>query len=128
MGIFPQNDKEQAMLELEGNGFYPLTQEHLDMHVPSQAGIYTLAIRLANGVHHTFFTSQSDNVYRSLRRVIHGNRTGLQLPPEVHQCLETYRCYFSYWIIANIAHRNEVWKTLSQTADPVKKLTVVNCN
>lgn len=116
------------MLELEHNGFYPLTTEHLELYVPSQAGIYVLAIRLVNGVHQTFFTSRSDNVYRSLRKIIDGDIGGLQLSPEVHECLEKFQCYFSYWIVVNIARRNEVWKLISQTADRVGKLRVVNCN
>ena len=34
------------MLELEHNGYYPLTREHLDLFVPVRPGVFMLAIRL----------------------------------------------------------------------------------
>jgi hypothetical protein len=116
------------MKELEHNGFYPLTREHLDMYVPSRAGIYMLALRLANGVHQTFFTSQSDNVYGSLRKVLVGDIGSLQLSPEVHECLAKYQCYFSYWIIVDLAGHNETSKSVPRTGNPSDRLTVVNSN
>ena len=116
------------MLEIEHNGFYPLTREHLDMYVPSRPGIYMLALRLANGVHQTFFTSQSDNVYGSLRKVLFGETASLQLSPEVHECLAKYQCYFSYWIILNLAERDDASKSVSERGEAPDKLTVVNCN
>jgi hypothetical protein len=122
------NDKEGQMMELEHNGYYPLTREHLDMYVPSRPGIYMLAIRLANGVHQTFFTSQSDNVYGSLRKVLTRDTAGLQLSQEVHECLARYQCYFSYWILVNLVERDGESKSVSPKGEPPDALTVINCN
>ena len=119
---------ENIMLELQHNGFYPLTEEHLNMHVPSQPGIYLLAVRLANGVHRTFYTSQSDNLYKSLRNIVSPGDDALQSSETVREYLSRYRCYFSYWVIVNVIQRNEVCKMLSQTNDPTVRLRVVNCN
>jgi hypothetical protein len=114
------------MLELEHNGYYPLTKEHLDCYVPSRPGIFMLAVRLVNGVHRTFFTSQSDNLYRSLRTV--AQRDWSHLPPVIQEYLEEYQCYFTYFVIFKTENRDEVEKMLTQTMDPVIKLKMVNCN
>jgi|ERR1051326_8018715 hypothetical protein len=114
------------MVELEQNGYYPLTEESLDLAVPSRPGIYMLAIRLANGVQQTIFTSQSENLYLSLRKLAIGDWE--HLPPDVFTCLGRYRCYFTYFVILRQEYREEVQKLLTHTSDPVVRLTVVNSN
>jgi hypothetical protein len=121
-----KKQKETLMLELEHNGYYPLTREHLNLYVPSHAGVYILAVRLANGVHKTFFTSQTENLYKSLRSILHGDSSTLS--PEIAEHKERFQCYFTYFVIVKETYRNEVEKMLTHTVDPVLRLKVVNCN
>jgi hypothetical protein len=116
------------MLELTHNGYYPLSAEALKRIAPAQPGVYSLAVRLANGVHKTFFTSQTDNVFRSLEELLQAEAGDPRIPGTVRECLERYRCYFSYWVIINVVQRHECWQIVSQAADPVQKLHVINCN
>ena len=114
------------MLELEHNGYYPLTEEHLNEYVPARPGVYMLAVRLVNGVHRTFFTSQSDNLYTSLRRVNEGDYSFL--PLSARTCIERFQPYFNFFVILNAEHQHEVKKMLAHTSDPVLKLKVLNAN
>ncbi len=114
------------MVELEQNGYYPLTEESLDQYVPSRPGVYMLAVRLPNGVHQTFFTSQTDNLYRSLKNT--SARDKDEVPEIVLEFLSRYRCYFTYFVILTADYRTVVEKALAQTSDPVVKLNIVNCN
>ncbi|HTK82895.1 MAG TPA: hypothetical protein VL633_11425 [Bacteroidota bacterium] len=114
------------MLELENNGFYPLTDEHLNAYVPMRPGVYMLAVRLANGVHENFFTSQSDNLHESLKRILEGDYS--HLPPAAQACLGNFQPYFNYFIIMDRVYQQEVEKMLAHTSDPVLKLNVVNAN
>ncbi len=120
------NSKDLNMLELEHNGFYPLTREHLDLYVPSRPGIFMLAVRLVSGVHKTFFTSQTENLYRSLRRLSDNDLS--HLPPVAVAHLDAYQTYFTYFVILEPENRNEVEKVLIQSTDPVIKLKIVNTN
>ena len=114
------------MLELEHNGFYPLTEDHLDLYVPARPGIFMLALRLVSGEHKTFFTSQSDNLYRSLRAIYHDERS--HLTGLAKDFLDRYQCYFTYFVILQPEYRDEVEKMLSHTSDPVHTLKVISCN
>ena len=114
------------MFELEHNGYYPLTESHLNEYVPARPGIYTLAIRLVNGVHHTFFTTQSDNLYASLRKIADGDHSFLPLSAKT--CMERFQPYFTYFVILNGEHQRGIQKMLSHTSDPVLKLKVLNAN
>ena len=114
------------MLNVENNGYYPLTAECVDKYVPSRPGIYMLAIQLANGVRQNFCTTQSENLYRSLQRLVDGDTCGL--PTEIHEHMTRFQCYFTYYIILKAGLRREVEKMLSQTSDPVTRLRVVNDN
>lgn len=114
------------MLELEHKGFYPLTEEHLSLYVPTRPGVYTLAIRLVNAKHQSFFTSQSDNLYTSLHNLLQGKRS--HLPDEVNTHMEEFQTYFTYFLIVDTAQRLEVEKILTHTADPMMKLRVFSSN
>jgi len=114
------------MLELEHNGYYPLTREHLNLYVPSRPGVYMLAVRLANGVHRTFFTSQTDNLYKSLNSIFRGDST--TLAPVIAEHRDRFQCYFTYFVILKEANRTEVEKMLAHTVDPLLKLKVVSSN
>jgi hypothetical protein len=114
------------MLELEFNGYYRLTAEHLDMYVPSRPGIYILAVRLVNGVHQTFFTSQSDNLYSSLKRLSSKNFSAV--PSNIKEYMERYQCYFTYYVILNIEYLHEIEKMINETSDPVLKLRIIESN
>ncbi len=93
---------------------------------PPVRGIYMLAIQLPNGVHQTFFTKQTDNLYRSLSTIERGAST--HFSPMIIEYLKRYRCYFTYFVIHQEEYRDEVEKMLAQTTDPLVKLKVVNCN
>ncbi len=114
------------MVELEHSGFYPLTTEHLHQFVPANPGVYMLAIRLVSGVHKTFFTSQSDNLFSSLMKLARGHRT--HVSPQAQIYMEKFQVYFTYFVIISPEQRKEVEKMLSDTADPVSKLTIINAN
>lgn len=114
------------MYELVQRGHYPLTEEIISLHVPSGPGVYILSIRLANGVHHTFFTSQTDNLYKSLRKYI--TKDPAELPEDIFEYVIKYRCYFSFFLIPETVYREEVEKMLRNTIDPLQKLKIVNCN
>ena len=114
------------MLELEHNGFYPLTEEHLRLYVPARPGIYTLAVRLVDGTHQSFFTSQSDNLYSSLQKLQRGDR--LHLPLVAMTYMERFQTYFTYFLILGAEQRQEIEKLLTHTSDPVLKLRVVHAN
>jgi hypothetical protein len=114
------------MVELEQNGYYPLTKGCLELSVPMRPGIYMLAIRLANGVQQNIFTSQSENLYTSLRKLAEGDLS--QLPRDVATCLDRYQCYFTYFVILRPEYRDEVQKLLTHTSDPVVRLNIVSSN
>ena len=117
---------ENLMLELEHSDYHPLTREHLNLYVPSRPGVYMLAVRLANGVHRTFFTSQSENLYKSLHSIFHGDASTLS--PVIVEHKERFQCYFTYCVIVEEIYRNEVEKMLNQTIDPVLKLKFISSN
>jgi hypothetical protein len=121
-----QTRKEVFMLELEHNGYYPLTREHLREYVPAEPGIFMLAVRLVNGVHKTFFTSQSDNLYRSLQSI--SRKEWAHLTPVVREHLEKFQCYFTFFVLLKPEYNDDDVKMLSQTSGPVVRLKVVNCN
>ncbi len=114
------------MLELEHNGYYPLTAEHVKEFVPSKPGVYILAIRLVSGVHKTFFTSQSDNLHASLLRIAQGDLT--HVPELVEECMEKYQAYFTYFVIMRSSQRQDVQTMLSAGLDHIGGLTVFNAN
>ena len=114
------------MFELEHHGYYPLTREQIDLAVPARPGEYTLAVRLSNGVHQTFFSSQRENLYRSLRTPI--KRDSSHFPAEVLEHLERYQCCFTCFINLRPEDRIEVEKMLCQTFDPVVRLRIIDCN
>jgi len=96
------------------------------MYVPSRPGIFTLAVRLVSGEHKSFFTSQSENLYRSLRVIAENN--WVQMPSVAKEYLEQYQCYFTYFVILQQEYRDEVEKMLIHTSDHVHTLRVINCN
>ncbi len=114
------------MFELENNGYFALTRYNVDLAVPARPGVYTLAIRLSNGVHQTFFSSQSENLYRSLRNIV--QRDPSRVSEDVLEHLERYQCYFTYFVILRAENRMEVEKMLAQTIDPVVRLKIIDCN
>ena len=114
------------MLELEHNGYYPLTSEHVREFVPSKPGVYILAIRLVSGVHKTFFTSQSDNLHSSLLRIARGDRT--HVPQQAQACMEKYQPYFTYFVIMRSSQRQDVQTMLSAGLDHISNLVVFNEN
>ena len=114
------------MVEIIHPGYYPLTLESLSQRVPSRSGIYMLAVRLANGVHKTFYTSQTDNLFRSLCQYLTGDYSAI--PVEIQAYLLRYGCYFTYFVVPGKEHRDEIEKMLHQTTDPVLKVQILNCN
>jgi len=114
------------MIELEHRGYYPLTMESLVHNAPSRAGVYMLAVRLANGVHQIFFTSHTENVYRSIRQLIEMDPA--KTPHTVTEHMNKYQCYYTYFAIPDERYRQEIAKLLDQTSDPVVKLQVLNSN
>ena len=114
------------MPELEHNGYFPLTEEHLDMYVPSRPGVYMLAVKLVNGVHQTFFTSQSDNLYRSLRRILADENE--HLSDDARSLMGRFKPYFTFFVIPLPDQRRDVEKMLSNTMDPVLKLRILEEN
>ncbi len=115
-----------AMLEIEHNGYYPLTTDSIERHVPSRPGIYILAIQLPNGVRQTLFTNQSENLYRSLRKLV--DEEMLALPAWIRENALRCHCFFTYYVIRRPALREEIGKMLSQTSDPVLRLRMVSEN
>ena len=114
------------MLDLKHNGYYPLTLYHLRLLVPSDPGVFTLATRLENGAHRTFYGGQSEDLYATLRAI--ACKDALMVPGAVLEHLEQHQCYFTYFIISEKEYRNEVEKMLVFTADPVSKLKIEACN
>jgi len=82
------------MLTLEHNGYYTLTKNNIEKIVPSQPGIYLLAVQLSNGVHQTILTRSSDNLYLSLRRIL--EKDGVYTSIVIQECVDKYQCYFTY--------------------------------
>jgi hypothetical protein len=111
------------MLELDHNGYYPLTKANFIHDVPERPGIYVLAVRLASGVHQTFYSGQSGNLYNSLQLLADGDFS--EVPPIIVEYLTKYRCYFTYYVVAETTYRNEIAKMLAHTTDPVMKLTLL---
>ncbi len=114
------------MLELEHNGFYPLTREHLTRYVPAQPGFYILAVRLVNGVHKSFFTSQSDNIYKSLQSI--ARKEWQHLPQIVRDYLEAYQCYFTFYVLLKSECTEDMKAILTDLSQPPDALNIVNCN
>ncbi len=113
------------MTALEHKGFFPLTPACIDATAPPTAGVYTLAVRLPNGVHKTFFTTGTENLRISLIRLSGGDQSGVSA--EARGYLSTYRCYFTYFVIPDPEQREAVTKMLSLTCDPISQLTMISC-
>jgi hypothetical protein len=111
------------MVELERSGYYALTERNVSSLVPSCPGIYQLAVRSGEGDHETFFTSQTDNLHKSLRVVID---RGSELHPKVNERLDTYECYFTYFVMPNVEYGDEAAKLLLQTSDPIQRLILAD--
>jgi hypothetical protein len=114
---------ETSMLELQRNGYYPLTGERLGELVPERPGIFLLAVRLANGVHQPFHTDQTENLYRSLSAFL--ERETQEVPEVARIYLEKFQAYFTFYEIVNPDYRRDIEKLLAMTADPVAKLQIV---
>ena len=114
------------MVSMERNGYYPLTHHCVARNVPGRSGIYTLAIHLPNGVYKTFFTSGSENIHRSLMNLARGSEKNL--PVEVHKYLDSFRCYFTYFVILDPHQRESIAKMVSSTCDPIVQLHMISCN
>ncbi|MFI5250899.1 MAG: hypothetical protein ACHQQQ_00585 [Bacteroidota bacterium] len=113
------------MIELENKGYYPLNHFYIDIYVPSHPGVYALSLRLTNGAHDTFYSGQSDNLYRILRAF--ARKDPMIAPEFVIEHLENHKCYFTYFVIQEKDHRNEIEKMLKFTTDPVAKLKLTAC-
>jgi hypothetical protein len=114
------------MIEVIHNEFQPLTKQYLSLYVPSGPGVYMLAVQLANGVHQTFYTSETDNLYKSLRSVYRKNES--HLPGIVIEYLRKYQCYFTYYVMFNVKDSIDIEELLPETNHSVGKLKVINCN
>ena len=114
------------MYELVQRGYYPLTDEEISLQVPACPGVYLLSVRLANGVHHTFYSSQTENLYKSLRK--YTLKDPVELSEDIFEYLVKYRCYFTYFLIPETGYREEIGKMLRDTIDPLQRLKIVNCN
>ncbi len=114
------------MVELQHCGFYPLDEDSLVRIVPSRAGVYLLAVRLANGVLQTFYTGECDNLYRTLRAYFQSDPG--KTPEIVLDHTRRYQCYFTFFTIPQAMYREEIVKLLSQTSDPVLKLQILETN
>ena len=114
------------MISLEHKGFFPLTKYSITDTAPERAGVYTLAIQLPNGVHKTFFSRGSENIHRSLTRLLDGDTT--ELSSEALDYLQRYGCYFTFFVILDADQREAITKMLSSTCDPFVQLTMTACS
>ena len=114
------------MIALEHKGFFPLTTSSIDALAPRMAGVYTLAISHQHGVHKTFFTRGSEDLYQSLLRLSKGDYT--ELSPDAFGYVKTYQCYFTYFVVPDAEQREAVTKIFSLTLDPIVQLTVTSCS
>jgi hypothetical protein len=114
------------MFELRSSGFLTLEHENVVRNVPARPGVYMLAVRLPNGVHSCFHTSQTENLQRSLKVLI--TMEAVHLPAEAKEIMRRFQCYFTFFVIVNDDYREEINKILANTVDPVLKLTLVPAN
>ncbi len=114
------------MLELVQSGYFPLDDQRMIFEVPGEPGVYLLSVCLANGVHHAFFASQTDNLRKSIRK--YAETDLVALPESILGYLLKYRCYYSYFVVPDGEGRKECQKIVSHTLDPLSKLTIINCN
>jgi hypothetical protein len=113
-------------MQIELHEFLPLSEEYVELYVPARAGVLMLARLLANGVHEIFLTQETSNLYRALHEMNRGDESGCA--PILAECPDRFRCTFSFFTVDEEEFRNQVAKILSHSADPVRRLFVVNCN
>ncbi|MFI5252123.1 MAG: hypothetical protein ACHQQQ_06790 [Bacteroidota bacterium] len=114
------------MIEVLHNEFLPLTDRHLSLYVPSCPGVYMLAVRLASGVHQTFYTSQTDNLFRSLRHVLRKDES--HIPHIITEYLKKYQCYFTCYVMLNVHDGVDIEEMFRDAHTPPGKLNIINCN
>jgi hypothetical protein len=108
------------------DGFFPLSQHHVEQFIPASPGAFSLAVRLASGAHYSVYSAESEDLQESLRRVYRGDLSGL--PPSLHEYLERFQCYISYYVFQPPAHGTEIQKMLQHTNDPIVRLRVICSN
>jgi hypothetical protein len=114
------------MIEILHNEYLPLTRQNLSRCVPTGPGIYMLAVQLANGVHQIFFTSQTDDLYHSLRGVLRKDET--HIPPIVMEYLKKYQCYFACFAMFDMKENIGKEGFTPEVNHSVNMLNVINCN
>jgi hypothetical protein len=114
------------MIEVIHNEYLPLTRQNLSRCVPTGPGMYMLAVQLANGVHQIFFTSQTDDLYRSLRSILRKDET--HIPPIVMEYLKKYQCYFACYAMFDLKENIDVAEFFPEMSQSVNKMNVINCN
>jgi hypothetical protein len=114
------------MYELIQRGEFPLSEDSVAMHVPSQPGVFVLSIRLVSGAHQAFFSGQSENLQRSLRGYV--LKDPANFSEEIFEYLIRYQCYYSFFVVPEPVYRDEIEKMVRTTIDPFQKLMILNCN
>jgi hypothetical protein len=59
--------KGTPMIAILKKDSLPLKAEYVDMYVPSQPGVFVLAVFLANGTYQPFYMAESDNLHEHLK-------------------------------------------------------------
>ena len=114
------------MRECEQNGFYPLTQRHIDDYIPASPGSFSLSVRLASGAHYTFHAGETDDLHSTLRLILEGDQS--DLPYSIREYLDRFQCYLTYFVFPTSKHSAEIEKMLLQTSDPIARLRVISSN
>src|SRR4051812_4347057 len=102
-----------AKRKVEHSGFIELTEENLNIHVPSNPGLYMLAMRLGKDLYYTFHTNQAENLYRTLRQIMDEHDTGESSHPQ--HGFRRVPCYFTFFPLARGSQRCDIEKMFASS-------------
>lgn len=110
----------------EDSGFLALTEENLNIHVPSNPGLYMLAMRLGKDVYYTFHTNQANNLYVTLRRV-REEHDGYD-PISPRGGIKRVPCYFTFFPFTRSISRCDIEKMFASSIYSDQPIRVINNN
>jgi hypothetical protein len=120
------------MISIKKNGYSPLRSEYINGYVPSQPGVFALAVYLANGTYHPIYTTESDNLQDGLAGLLKPEEAAV--PEEITEYLRTYQCYFTFHVTKGAETPGKsrfmegIEKLLAETNDPVVRLKIFSMN
>ena len=113
------------MAKLANREYLPLREDICLDKIPQTPGVYKLAVKTSRG-YQCYYTDETDNLRESIWALLTSQVSEIS---KVTRSLAMHgECFFTLYAISDKVYRTEITKLVTQTFDPVRMLTVINCN